>query len=244
MSTARALMILACLTASAFAELREVEFQGAKILTYTIPPSKVELYWGNSAGKPFRQFSVLQGHLEKQGKRLRFIMNAGLFEEDGRPCGLLVSDSKVVRSVNTANGEGNFYLKPNGVFFIDDKGAHILSTDEYVAGDFTPRVAVQSGPLLLDRGKTHHAFRIGSKNRLHRNGVGVLRDGSVLFAITAFDRENSVNFYQFTEFFREQGCASALFLDGDISMMFVDPKEPIRPGNFFGGIFAITEPAK
>ena len=89
----------------------------------------------------------------------------------------------------------------------------------------------------------HSSFRAESTNYLHRNGVGVRKDGKVLFAITEFGQSRYPNLYEFAAFFRSQGCADALFLDGDLSQMVIDPKGPIPAGNHFGAIFAISKPA-
>jgi uncharacterized protein YigE (DUF2233 family) len=201
----------------------------------------VKLYWLDAGGKPFHQFSKLQQHLQAEGKKLRFVMNAGIFEEGGIPSGLLVVNGKIERPLNTSPGKGNFFLQPNGVFYVDSHGGHIVSTAEYPSRKATPTYAVQSGPLLLNKGRTHPVFRAESTNRLHRNGVGILPDGRVLFAISEFQQGKRQNLYEFADFFRSQGCRDALFLDGDISQMFTDPAEPITPGNHFGAIFAVTD---
>lgn len=221
---------------------KQVEWNGTLFRTYTVKPSDLELFWLGPDGKPFRQFIKLQKHLESQNKRLRFIMNGGLFEEDGSPCGLLVINGKTLRPLNMRDDVGNFYLKPNGVFYIDSRGAHIVSSEEYERRQPEARMAIQSGPLLLDGGMIHHAFRRDSKNALHRNGVGVMKDGAILFVITQFDQPKRVTLHEFSRFFLEQGCKNALFLDGDISMMFTDPQEDLIPGNYFGTIFAVTAP--
>jgi len=169
------------------------------------------------------------------------MMNAGIFEQDGTPSGLLISDGITRHSLNERAGTGNFYLPPNGVLFILGGKAFVRTTAEFAKVNETPRLAIQSGPLLLREGRTHPAFREDSTNRLHRNGVGIRRDGSVLFAITELDQPKRPNLWEFADFFRAQGCADALFLDGDISQMVVDPKGPIAPGNYFGAIFAVSE---
>ncbi len=61
-------------------------------------------------------------------RHVEFMMNGGIFEGDGVPSGLLVIDGKTVRPLNKSDGSGNFYLKPNGVFYVDATGAHIVST--------------------------------------------------------------------------------------------------------------------
>jgi len=239
-----ALLALLTLSAGTMAEQQRVDWNGTIFFTYSVAPNEVGLYWADASGKPFRQLRSLQDHLNAEGKALRFIMNGGLFEEDGKPCGLLVIDGKTLHPLNMRDAPGNFYLKPNGVFFIDKNGAHIVSSSEYAANPPVARLALQSGPLLLRNGQVHPAFRKDSTNRLHRNGVGVRKDGRVVFAITEFDQPKRVTLHEFAEFFRSQGCENALFLDGDISRMFVDPKDALIPGNYYGTIFAVTGPAE
>ena len=52
------------------------------------------------------------------------------------------------------------------------------------------------------------------------------------------------NLYHFAELFRDRlECPDALYLDGDISYVYIrDLTGPIEQTNFFAGILAITEP--
>lgn len=59
----------------------------------------------------------------------------------------------------------------------------------------------------------------------------------VVFAIT--DKGQMVNFWDFSGLFLKLGCRNALFLDGDISQMAVNPKEELR-SNRFAAMFVIT----
>jgi uncharacterized protein YigE (DUF2233 family) len=49
-----------------------------------------------------------------------------------------------------------------------------------------------------------------------------------------------VNFWDFAGLFLELGCKSALFLDGDISQMTVNPEKAVK-SNQFGAMFVIAE---
>ncbi len=235
-------LVLTGILSAAPASETLIERNGTQFRTYTVNPANLELHWLGPDGKPFHQFRSLQKHLASQGRRLRFVMNAGIFEQGGIPSGLLVADGNVQHPLNTSAGKGNFFLQPNGVFFVDAAGAHVLSTQDYAKQPRSPRIAVQSGPLLLQRGRIHPVFRAESTSRLHRNGVGVLPDGRVLFAITVFGQDRYPNLHEFADFFRSQGCKDALFLDGDISRMTVDPKGDIPPENYFAALFAVSEP--
>jgi len=210
--------------------------------TYMVDPSRVDLYWSDPAGRPFRQLGALHRHLGAAGRRVRFMMNAGIFEQGGIPSGLCLIEGKTLRHLNTAEGIGNFYLQPNGVFYIGDQGARVVPTAQFAEMQAPVRLAIQSGPLLVHDGAIHPKFDPQSKSRLHRNGVGVLPDGRVLFAITKFGQERYPNLHEFADFFRSQGCREALFLDGDLSVMDVDPAAAPAIANRFGAIFVVSDP--
>jgi uncharacterized protein YigE (DUF2233 family) len=239
----RVLGLLILVASGVFAQSHRVERGGTVFLTYVVASEKVSLFWKDpSTGQPFHRFSNLQKYLEQNHKRIRFMMNGGIFEEHGIPSGLLVIDGQTLLPLNTNPGKGNFFLQPSGVFYIDSQGAHVVATSEYSRRNPKPRLAVQSGPLLLADGKTHPAFRRESTNYLHRNGVGIReKDGAVIFAITEFGQSRYANLFEFADFFRSQGCRNALFLDGDISQMKVDPDGPVTPINTFGSIFSVFE---
>jgi uncharacterized protein YigE (DUF2233 family) len=219
-----------------------ITFGQSSYYTFIFRPHEIDLFWTDGAGIPLRQFARVQQVIEHQGKQVRFLMNAGIFEQGGIPTGLAIIEGREMRPINTAKGRGNFFLEPNGVFYIRGEEAFIVSTNEYVASRVMPRIAIQSGPLLLHHGKHHPAFRAESTNYLHRNGVGILRDGSVLFAITVFGQPRHPNLFEFADFFRSRGCADALFLDGDLSQFATNTKEAAAAGNSFGAIFAVSVP--
>ena len=55
-------------------------------------------------------------------------------------------------------------------------------------------------------------FKEDSKWRLHRNGVGIDKDGGVLFVMTEFGSAKKPNLWEFADVFRRLGCRDALFL--------------------------------
>jgi len=144
-------------------------------------------------------------------------MNAGIFEPDLTPTGLLISGGRELHPLNIQDGAGNFFLKPNGVFFVTASGAHVVETSEFRADGVLE--ATQSGPLLLRAGVVHPSFKPGSTHRAIRNGVGVRRDGTIVLAIS----RDEVSLFDFAMLFRESlGCADALYLDGVISGLAVE----------------------
>lgn len=183
----------------------------------TVDPSteRLGLYWADEQGQAFRGFSRLADWLAGRGQKLLFGMNAGMYHADARPVGLLVIEGKEITPLNLDQGSGNFFLKPNGVFLLSRSGPQVIDATEYPALTETPRLATQSGPLLLRRGVIHPAFNPQSASRYIRNGVGVTGK-TVVFVIS----DRPVTFYEFAVFFRDVlHCQDALYLDGAISSL-------------------------
>ena len=99
------------------------------------------------------------------------------------------------------------------------------------------RYATQSGPMLLINGNMHPKFTKGSKHIHIRNGVGILPNGNLLFAMS----KDSINFYDFASYFAEQGCENALYLDGAISKTYLPSKGIEESTGKFGVIIAETD---
>lgn len=198
----------------------------------------LRLFWRDADGAPFRTLDRVRAYVAAQGDSLVAATNAGIYEPGLVPTGLYVEDGAVLRPLNRADGEGNFYLKPNGVFLLTDGGtAHIVETAAYDTLDADVRYATQSGPLLVHRGAVHPAFTPGSENCRLRSGVGVGADGTVYLAIS----NGAVNFYDFARFFREAlGCDDALYLDGAISRLYAPALGRLEGGDReYAGILAV-----
>jgi len=163
--------------------------------------------------------------------------NAGIFTPQFAPGGLLVSDGVTLRDLNLADGGGNFHLKPNGVFEIRDDGtAAVVDSTAYSAEEV--RFATQSGPALLLGGQLHPEFRAGSTNLAFRSGVGVSPDGRTVYLALSW---SLTNFHDFATLFRDElGCDNALYLDGQISRLWVagDGEPDVFAGPFAGVITA------
>ena len=223
----------------------KVIFEGVKYRVVKVSPDRLKVAWKGVDGKPLRSFDKVQAHYASKKQKVIFIANAGIFEPGGIPTGLHVQAGKILNPLNLKPGKGNFFLKPNGVFAIpleEGKKAEVIVSEKATK---SYRLAVQSGPMLLGNRRIHPAFNRDSKSRLHRNGVGVDREGRVVFVITEFHagREGEVTLHGFATLFLHLGCNNALFLDGDLSKMVVHPKEKVD-SNLFGAMFVVTEPEK
>ncbi len=95
-------------------------------------------------------------------------------------------------AANTANGAGNFHLKPNGVFWIDGGRAGVTETARFLRLGVRPAYATQSGPMLLIGGRINPHIHESGTSEKFRNGVGVF-DGHVVVSQSRISRSPSTN---------------------------------------------------
>jgi uncharacterized protein YigE (DUF2233 family) len=200
-----------------------VEFSKAEIagkpLTVcrvNVRKERLQLFLRDDTGQPIKRFERLAALLQTRGQKLVFAMNAGMYHADFSPVGLFVSNGKQLSPLNTGQAEGNFFLKPNGVFVITERGAQVVETSEFPGIRDQVFLATQSGPMLVHHGKLHPAFKLDSDSRLFRNGVCAPTPDEAVFV----NSEAPLNFYEFASFFRDTlRCTEALFLDGTINSL-------------------------
>ncbi len=214
----------------------------SRFITYQVNPKKqnIHLYWKNDKGELLKSIDHLKNHVESHHEKLLFAMNGGMFEPDNSPKGLYIEDFKILKPIDTLQGSGNFYLQPNGIFYLTlNHRAGIVQTKQYQQSKDI-RYATQSGPMLITHGKINPIFQENSKNLNIRNGVGVLENGDLLFAMS----KKEINFYHLAEFFKNSGCKEALYLDGYVSRTYLPEKNWIQQDGNFGVMIGITESAK
>ena len=193
------------------------------ILSYTIDSEKQELnfYWKDDNGNNYLNFQNLKAKLENNKKKLVFATNGGMYNKALLPQGLYIENGKLLKDLDTIKkSSGNFYLQPNGVFYLSDKGIPNICITKSFVHSKSIKYATQSGPMLLIDGKIHSKFNYGSKNINIRNGVGILPNGNLLFAMS----KEKINFYDFASFFKNKGCEHALYLDGFVSKTYLPSK--------------------
>jgi uncharacterized protein YigE (DUF2233 family) len=178
----------------------------------------------------------LKSQLIKNNEELLFATNGGMYKKDISPQGLCIVDGIVKSAIDIDSGEGNFYLKPNGVFYIKtDTKAVVCKTEDFKYSKAI-KYATQSGPMLVIDGEIHKAFSKGSTNLNIRNGVGILPNNEMLFAMS----KKEINFYEFAEFFRSKGCKNALYLDGFVSRTYCPNQNWIQTDGDFGVIIGVV----
>ncbi|PLC06292.1 hypothetical protein CY658_04465 [Variovorax sp. RO1] len=179
---------------------------------------RLALFLNDDTGTAFKRFDRLEAWLKARNKQLLFAVNAGMYHADFAPVGLLVREGREEAPLNLADGVGNFFRKPNGVFLVTADGPRIVEASEYpaMAAKGGVQLATQSGPLLLRHGAVHPALIPTSDSRKTRNGVCV--SGSTAVFVFA---ETPVNFYDFALYFRDVlHCRDALYLDGTVSAIY------------------------
>lgn len=168
-------------------------------------------------GLALRGLDKLAAALGADAARVRFAMNAGMFDANGLPVGLYVEDGVQRHPLNRESGDGNFYMKPNGVFFVDGDGRPgVEATDAFAGRTVLPRWATQSGPMLVSDGALHPGISADGPSHYIRNAVGIGKAGAT-FVIS----DAPVSFGKLARFLRDGlGCRNALYFDGDVSSLW------------------------
>ena len=165
--------------------------------------------------------------------------NAGIFHTPNEPVGLWIEDGVVLQPIELDAGDGNFFLKPNGVFWVDGSGAHVSTSDTF-AMDRDVRIATQSGPMLLVDGEIHPSFQAHSTSLRVRSGVGVSDPWTVHLVVS----QEPVRFWDLATLFRDRlNADNALFLDGTISQMVDSNHKSVDQTVEYAGFITVTSRA-
>jgi uncharacterized protein YigE (DUF2233 family) len=227
----------ATLTPAPACEERIFEGSRFSVCRYDATRDEIRLAWKGRDGAALRSLGALQASLGAEAERVRFAVNAGMYDAGGAPVGLYVEGGETLRRLNTNKGPGNFHLLPNGVFAVEGNGAVSVSTAQaFAKRKNAPAFATQSGPMLVIKGKLHPKFDADGPSRLVRNGVGVSNKRTAYFAIS----EEGVSFGRFARLFRDAlGCADALYLDGSVSSLWDAPAGRQDPYSALGPMVAV-----
>jgi len=209
------------------------------IVSYEVDLNKeqVDFYLQDDKKEYFKSLLNLKNWIESKNKKLLFAMNGGMYKTDNSPQGLYIENYKIVNPIDTNEGNGNFYLMPNGIFYItNDNQPRICTTKEF---RFNSKIknATQSGPMLVIDGEIHPAFKEGSLNLNIRNGVGILPNNHIIFLMS----KQKINFYDFALYFKNMGCKNALYLDGFVSRTYLPEKNWVQLDGNFGVIIGVTK---
>ncbi|TCJ12534.1 hypothetical protein EPD60_14770 [Flaviaesturariibacter flavus] len=162
--------------------------------------------------------------------RLRFAMNIQMYANGNsgyRPVGLYIENGQTITPlVRVNNPKVNFGMQPQAVIAITkDNRAVLVPLGEIKTSDY--KYAVEIAPMLVINGAVNPKLT-RAQSRYIRNGVGILADGRILFAIS----REPVTFQELARFFVQQGCRSAAFIDGVVSQSWRPGAAPPYDGEF------------
>lgn len=172
---------------------------------------------------------------------IAFAINGGMYGDDLKAIGYYVQNGERLGELNRGDGTGNFYMKPNGVFFGTGGSWRVLGSNTFfeTVGD-RPEFGTQSGPLLLIDGKLHPEIQDDGPSKAIRNAVGVDASGKAHFVISGAP----VSFGQLARYFRDQlKVSNALYLDGAVSSLWDPATERLDKGRV-GPIIVVTKREK
>jgi uncharacterized protein YigE (DUF2233 family) len=193
------------------------EHNGYVVCQFDLRHYKAKLFWKQPNGEPYGSLRNIPRRDGSDAGQLVFATNGGMYHADRSPLGLYVENGRELVRANTAVGTGNFYIKPNGIFYVSGDSASILETRRFLQQRPHSDIATQSGPMLVINGVINPKFLSNSNSQKFRNGVGVQDDHRVVFVIS----NDPVTFAKFAQFFRDAlHCPNALYLDGSISSIY------------------------
>src|SRR5919112_796111 len=84
--------------AAATGPCRSLLFEGQRFTICRDPGARLELALDDPRGRPLRSFVALEQTLRDRSPQVRFAMNAGMFDEEGRPIGLAIAERREARA--------------------------------------------------------------------------------------------------------------------------------------------------
>lgn len=232
-------VIIAIFSVGFFSQSKSSQIADDRFIVYVANPQtqKITFFWKNEKGENLKNAENLNIWLKTNNKKLLFSTNGGMYKKDRSPQGLYIEYKIIKTKIDTSSGNGNFYLKPNGIFYITTDNNAVISKTEDFRNNINIKYATQSGPMLVIDGAVHSAFKEKSTNLNIRNGVGILPNNEVVFVIS----KKEINFYEFADFFKKLGCKNALYLDGFVSRTYLPEKNWEQLDGDFGVIIGVTE---
>jgi clan AA aspartic protease (TIGR02281 family) len=236
-------LFMMCAFNSNSQEEKLLKFKGVDFAVYSIPVNSTNL----SALKIISNPTMLETDefLREYSGNINqdfFACNAGIETLIGEPLGLFTSSGIEANPINLADGNGNFYLKPNGVFYFTDSDADVINSMHYVSSPDI-RYAIQSGPLLLENGSIHNSFNETSQNLNFRIGVGISESSGAKELLFAISRQ-SINLFSMAIFFRDElKCTNALCLESGRSFIHFPSENAIEENNSKIGHFISFSPS-
>lgn len=216
---------------------RSVIFENTPITDCIAIPERhrIATALANSEGANFRSLSSFAE--SRDPRTIAFAVNGGMFDDEGDPIGYFVESGERKKELNTADGEGNFHMKPNGVFFGTGDSWEIRTSQDFLQNvSDRPEFGTQSGPMLVVNGKLHPEITQDGPSRTIRNAVGIDDKGRAHFVISSAP----ISFGKLARFYRDElKVKDALYLDGSVSQLWNPATERLDSGAPIGPILVI-----
>ena len=217
---------------------KTVEFESTPLTHCVANPSEHRITMAYGQGSNGR-FGSLAAFAETVDKRtIAFAINGGPSGDDGKPKGYFVQNKNRIAELDLGNGDGNFYIKPNGVFYGTGNAWRLRTTPSFYSGvRDRPQFGTQSGPMLLVDGKLPTEISENGPSRAIRSGVGIAGDGKAHFVVS----QKPLSFGRLARYFRDEANAkNALFLASNRSVLWDPATERLDNGSV-GPIIVVTK---
>lgn len=218
-----------------------VTFEGIPLTHCIADPAQHRIRMANLGAdkQPFASLAKFAASVDPA--TIAFAINGGMYGDDLKALGYYVEKGERLKELDRSEGSGNFYMKPNGVFFGSGASWRVMGSNTFfnTVGD-RPEFGTQSGPLLLDGGKLHPEVQDNGPSKAIRNAVGVGADGKAHFVIS----DAPISFGQLARYYRDVlKVQNALYLDGAVSSLW-DPATGRQDGGRVGPIIVVMKREK
>ncbi|MFN6091156.1 MAG: phosphodiester glycosidase family protein, partial [Bacteroidota bacterium] len=146
---------------------------------------------------------------------------------DNMPPGLVINKNNEIKSLNFNSGiEGNFYMQPNGVFYINKQDVGVVESNSF--SNNNSYFAIQSGPMLIENSQIPSVVNPASVNKRKRCAVGVsgMGQNKVVYFVCS---NNDVSFYDMASLFHDKyNCSDALHLESGVFPFIYWPGSNMR----------------
>ena len=215
-----------------------VTFEGSRFTHCIATPGQhqIEMRLSGRDGKIYRGFKKLAA--DTKNVVVSLAMNGGMYDDQRKPIGYYVERSTKTQPLNMKEGKGNFYIKPNGVFFGSDARWEVMSADAFEAQVIKrPEFGTQSGPMLVTDGVLNPKFDANGTSLYVRNAVGVDARGQAHFVIS----QEPVSFGRMARVMRDLArTPNALYLDGSVSSLWNPAARRMDSGHALGPLILVT----
>jgi uncharacterized protein YigE (DUF2233 family) len=223
-----------------------------RMISMTIDPKAVP-----PAGVRIQKWTSFGEVQKSEDRQTTFLMNGPMYNPDGTPVGLIVSDGVMVGKLNPASsGNGNFFgvdnssFENNGVIvlFKDGTSKFMVRSEARAFLDKPDQVkniqmAFQGGPILVKDGVINAGLSKTSVNVKQRSSVCITKKGKIRFMATNFVPPKDVNgnqpdggmsFYKFANGGIDSKCAIEQGGTNDpcVNTLYVDGSRGVVDADF------------